>query len=383
MIKMTSRERIATAARGEEPDRVPVVVPLSLGWAWGQLYGPDSFMEFGCDAKKMAKVMVWSCKELGMDATPGGADTHMYFEAIAEASGISYPTTNWKDFVTSHPHRLFEGDPLTAPLYGDPLVKTMKDARKLVPADPYKHGKLPIVLEAQQLAKRELKDGWGISGSINRPYGIAGDLMGYAQAFMAMEKDLELWKTVEDVAIKTSYEFAKAQIKAGVTSLGTTASLACFVGSKMFLEKPVWVHAEHPPELMERVFKEFHVGTVLHPCSVGPFEPGIEAWKKWLDHTPGFLMPECGGADALARAKEQLAPAVMQGNIHSVDIMLHGTPGEVEAACKELIKKCAPGGRYVLAPGCALPLGVPMENVKAMRDSVEKYGQYPIKVKEL
>ncbi len=377
---MTSRERMMMAGQGKEPDRVPMVLPLSLGWAWKQVYGPDSLMDYGRDAKKIVEVMVWVCKELGMDAVGAAADMHYIAEAIAEASGMTYPTTNWKDFVVSHPHRLYEGDPVKAPVYGNPLVKTMKDAEKLVPANPYKHGNLPTVLEAIRLAKKELKGDWPIGGSLGRPLVIAGDLMGWTQAFMAMEKDLELWNRVATVAIETAYEFAKAQIEAGVTGLGGTSSLPCYVGAKMFMEKPVWQQADHPPELMERIWKEFHVGTSLHPCSVGPFEPGIEVWKNWLDHTPSFHMPECGGADALARAKKALAPATMVGNFHPVDIMLHGTPQDVDAACKELIQKCGPGGRFVLTAGCAISLDVPVENVKAMKDSVEKYGQYPIKV---
>jgi uroporphyrinogen decarboxylase len=57
---------------------------------------------------------------------------------------------------------------------------------------------------------------------------------------------------------------------------------------------------------------------------------------------------------------------------------LHGTPSEVEEAAIELIKKCGPGGRYVLSPGCALPLATPIENVQAMIAAANKYGKYPI-----
>lgn len=67
-------------------------------------------------------------------------------------------------------------------------------------------------------------------------------------------------------------------------------------------------------------------------------------------------MLECGGADALARAKEQLAPAAMVGNIHPLDVLCHGSAKDVENACKELIKKWGPGGRFVLSAGCGIPV---------------------------
>jgi hypothetical protein len=37
------------------------------------------------------------------------------------------------------------------------------------------------------------------------------------------------------------------------------------------------------------------------------------------------MMPSAGGADALAKAKLELAPATMQGNIDPVDVMMHGS----------------------------------------------------------
>jgi uroporphyrinogen decarboxylase len=379
VYKMTSTERIVTAAQGKEPDRVPVMATIDIAWGWRQLYGPDSFLEYARDAKKMADVMVWTCKELGMDAVTCTPDVNAGLEAIAEASGLDYPVTYWKDYVCQHPYKLYEGDPLRDPQYGGPIVRTLKDAKKLVPANPYKHGRLPIILEAIELTNKELKGEWPIVGHFTQPLNEAGNLMGWTQAFMAMEKDLELWKTVEEVIITSAYEFAKAQVKAGVATLSCVTLLPHWIGFQLFSEKPVWAHADHPPELAERIFNEFGVGTGLHPCSVGPFEPGIEVWKGWLDHTPAFVMPEFGGADALARAKERLAPATVQGNIHPIDVMLHGSPTDVETACKELIRKCAPGGRYTLGPGCGLPVQVPIENVKAMKETVERYGYYPIR----
>ncbi len=382
MAKMTATERMIAVAMGKEPDRVPVTFIGDVSWSWAQLYGQDSFLDFGYDAKKQAEVMIWACKELGLDTVCALSDTMIIYEAIADASGLPYPLMRWKNYVTA-PYELYKGDPLKEMMYGNPLIKTKKDAEKLVPADPYKHGRLPIILEAIDLASKELKEDWPIGGWYDFPLIVGNNLMGWTQAFIAMEKDPEFWQMVEDVVIKTCYEFVKAQIKHGVKSLSSGTELSLWVAPQSYLKHPVWMHADHPPELMERIFNEFHMGTSLHPCSVGPFEPGIEIWKGWLDHTPAFLMPECGGEDALARAKDQLVPAVIAGNIHPIDIMLHGTPAEVEESCKKLIKKCAPGGRFILSAGCCLDVKVPMENVKAVIDSAEKYGQYPINVQVL
>ena len=380
MTKMTATQRLVMAAEGKEPDRVPVSGP-GIEFVWEHLYGPDSMLDYARDAKKIAECMVFTCKELGFDFTAPLPDTNVIWEAVAEASGLNYPVTHWKDFVAQGPHRLYEGDPLKDIHFGDPLVKTMKDALKLVPADPYKHGRLPFLIEAIKLANKELKGEWVVGSFTGSPWDM-GCLMGWTQMFMAMKDDPPLWKAVEEVAIKTCYEFCKAQIEAGVMSLGGLTQLPHWVGPEMFLKNPVWVHADHPPELFERIFKELHMPVGLHPCTVGPWEHAIPVWKKWLDHTPRFMICEYGGADALARAKKQLAPASVSGNLHPLEVMLYGSPADVEVACKELIKKCAPGGRFTLA--CSDLSGTtPMENVKAMIGSVEKYGYYPIEVDKL
>ncbi|MHA1756134.1 MAG: uroporphyrinogen decarboxylase family protein, partial [Promethearchaeota archaeon] len=54
-------------------------------------------------------------------------------------------------------------------------------------------------------------------------------------------------------------------------------------------------------------------------------------------------------------------------------------PEEVTEKVKELIKRLAPGGRFILAPVHSLPI-VDMSKEKVMIEAAHKYGQYPIKL---
>lgn len=379
MAKITAMERMMATAMCQEADRVPVF-GVFIDWAWAQLYGKDSFLDYSYDPERLARCMIWAAREMGVDSVAALPDVSVTYEAIAEANGLTYPSLRWKDFIPTHPHRLYSGDPVKKPVYGDPLVHNLEEAKKLKPADPLKHGRMPVIIKAIELTNKELKGEWPVGGMCDAAIHIGGSLMGWTQMFMAMEKDVEFWKTVEEVIIKTSYEFAKAQIKVGAAGFISHTELAHKVGSEEFFKKPVWVEGDHPPTLFKRIWDEFERDTTLHACSVGPFEPGIEVWKTYLDHCHSFFMPEYGGADALARAKEQLFPAMMMGNLHPVDVLLHGSPSDVEEACVELIQKCGPGGRFVLGPGCTVPLDASMENMQTMIKSVDKYGKYPISI---
>jgi uroporphyrinogen decarboxylase len=67
------------------------------------------------------------------------------------------------------------------------------------------------------------------------------------------------------------------------------------------------------------------------------------------------------------------------GNV-SNELLQNGTPTEVAARTKELIKTLAPGGGYCLSSGNSVPDWARIENYKAMIEAAAKYGSYPIRV---
>jgi uroporphyrinogen-III decarboxylase len=82
-----------------------------------------------------------------------------------------------------------------------------------------------------------------------------------------------------------------------------------------------------------------------------------------MDHTDIF------------RAKEILGDRVcLMGNV-PLSLLQLGSPQDVEDYCKKLIKTCGKGGGFILANGGGIYDAKP-ENMKAMVDSVKKYGWY-------
>ncbi|NVM53084.1 MAG: hypothetical protein HWN66_05230, partial [Candidatus Helarchaeota archaeon] len=76
------------------------------------------------------------------------------------------------------------------------------------------------------------------------------------------------------------------------------------------------------------------------------------------------------------KAKEILGDrACLMGNIPP-QLTAMGTPKEVEKYCRKQIKGCMEGGGYMLCSACVLPDEIPAANLKAMKDSVMKYGFY-------
>ncbi len=76
------------------------------------------------------------------------------------------------------------------------------------------------------------------------------------------------------------------------------------------------------------------------------------------------------------RAKEILGDrACLAGNV-PISLLCAGSPSEVEEYCKKLIQVCGKNGGFILTTSTTGYGETRPENVKAMIDSVEKYGRY-------
>lgn len=76
----------------------------------------------------------------------------------------------------------------------------------------------------------------------------------------------------------------------------------------------------------------------------------------------------------LVRAKELFAGKMcVAGNLDPVGVLDHLTAKEVEAAARECLLQGAPGGGFILMPGCDIPPTVPLDNVRAMLRTAEMW----------
>jgi uroporphyrinogen decarboxylase len=69
----------------------------------------------------------------------------------------------------------------------------------------------------------------------------------------------------------------------------------------------------------------------------------------------------------------------LAGNV-SNELLRSGTPPEVEARVKELLRDIAPGGGYCMSAGNSVPDWAKFENYSAMRNATIMYGHYPINI---
>jgi uroporphyrinogen-III decarboxylase len=96
--------------------------------------------------------------------------------------------------------------------------------------------------------------------------------------------------------------------------------------------------------------------------------------EYFADFPKGRLLIFLESTD-IFRAKEILGDRVcLMGNV-PLSLLQVGSPRDVDDYCKKLIKVCGKGGGFILANGGGIFDAKP-GNMKAMVDSVEKYGRY-------
>ncbi len=114
---------------------------------------------------------------------------------------------------------------------------------------------------------------------------------------------------------------------------------------------------------------------LLHCC--GGFEPLMPAMiAAGLDGLHA-VQPSCQGMN-LARLKADYGRMILfNGAIDSHHVLIDGTPESVRQKTREVLAIMAPGGGYVAGASHDYILEeTPVENVVAMFDAVEEFGQY-------
>jgi uroporphyrinogen decarboxylase len=115
--------------------------------------------------------------------------------------------------------------------------------------------------------------------------------------------------------------------------------------------------------------------------------------KPWIFHSDGNLMPilddllslgmnglnpiEPGAMDIGLMKRRYGKTLCLVGNIN-VDTLSRGTLQDIDQLVRETIQIAGPGGGYICASSNSISYYCRPENVLAMRDAVQRYGQYPL-----
>jgi uroporphyrinogen decarboxylase len=124
------------------------------------------------------------------------------------------------------------------------------------------------------------------------------------------------------------------------------------------------------------MFKQAGIVTSLHCCGKERALVELAATETDLDCIDPLEVPPMGDCD-LREIKQRFGRRLaLKGNLHTTEVMLHGTPAEVTAAARDCLAAAMDGGGFILSTGDQCGRDTPDANITTLVEVCERDGRY-------
>jgi uroporphyrinogen-III decarboxylase len=338
---MNARERVMAALQREEPDRVP-------------------YCELGIDRALARQLMGWGAAE--SQAADLEANVYSVEEAKAIASALKLDNITYvlRAPIYAHKHAGQDG----RLFYGAGMIRTEADLSLLQLPDPTDDA---LYAEAAAFARQKGE--------------YAACLVTRIGIFPTM---LSLGIENFSIALYENRPFIETVLDRYCNWTAAVAERACQLGFDVFISTDDMAF-KSAPYFSPKVFRDL----VL---------PRYQRVRKkitlpWVIHSDGNLMPfvddlvslgiaglhplEKGAMDIRAVKQAYGDRICLLGNV-DLNILGMGTAADVDSEVRSLIRDVGPRGGYIVTSGNSLAGYLKPENVTALSEAVQKYGQYPL-----
>jgi uroporphyrinogen decarboxylase len=340
---MNSLKRHQLALEMKEADRVPLA-PSFLTRTM-RVAGIRQY-DYHTNPEVLASAQISHCEKYDFDGVFISSDNVIMYEALG--GEIFYP------------------DEDSYPLWTDPIITDSRDLSKLRIPDPQKAGRMPLVIEAAQIAMDRVGDRLFVLANIDSgPFQLAGTLMGMENAMMALIDKSDEMREILDFCGQVAIAYGIGMAKSGCHGLQFGESTASLIGRKLY-EHIVWPY----DRMVIEELKKSGLYLFLHVCgnSRAIFDLMVESGADCL---------EFDSQVDISWAKEKAGDKVaIKGNINTTSFVSKSVE-EITMEYQRALESAKAGGGYILCGGCEVPADTPDEILRAMRQSVERYGRYP------
>lgn len=328
---MNALERLIASGNGEEVDRVPVCPGIGH-YAAVKTKQPMTKVAF--DPQLMAEVVLSSLERHNYDSTGPITDYGLGTESMGSRPVIR----DWEQtFVAEF------------------AVETEADIAKLQIPNPLRDGRMPVIIECEQILVERVGSTVGINGGLAGPLSFAANLRGTQQLLYDVIDRPKLVHDLCKIALEAATYFSLAQIiHGGMKTINIYDPVITMLSNSMSDE---FGFAYLKP-LIEDLKK--HAATVLlHICG-----DTTRMLERMIDVGADILSVDV--EVDLDKAKKIInGRASLSGNVATQNLA-RLSPEDIYKESCQCIKKAASGGRFTLSSSCEVPLETPQENIDAM-----------------
>jgi [methyl-Co(III) methanol-specific corrinoid protein]:coenzyme M methyltransferase len=330
---MNAKERVMAILNHRKPDRMPCFGANSTV-TYDQMEKMKAFWPDGhVNGEVMARQALAASTVLGFDAVR--VPFCQTFEAVALGCRFK-------------PGKGGEGAEGIPGIEHPPPYKL--DDTPVFPDDYLSRWRIPELLKAVRILKKELGDEVPIVGGIIGPFTIAGSLLDTVPLLKATFKAPEKIRPFLEIGEKAGTTLALALIEAGADIIAVEDMTA---SPELIAPK---TYRDYEREYQKQQFDAIPVPKILHIC--GNVDPIVE----WMGQTGADILSLEPKASA-SLARQRCGPdMVLMGGVDTATTLFMKGPEVVREGCEESIAD----GIQILAPGCAVAPGTPLENLLAM-----------------
>lgn len=342
-VEMTPMERVLTTLSHKEPDRVPLFLMLTMH---GAKELGLSIKEYFSKAENVAEGQKIMQKKYKTDCY------YPFFYAPIEVEAFGAEVIYRED-----------GPPNS----GLPIIHDLNDIKKLEAPRVSDSKVLHKVLKSIEILKEESKGNIPIIGVAMSPFSLPVMQLGFEKYLELMHFHEDLFNHLMKINEAFCIDWSNAQLAAGATAI-------CYfdpVSSPTIIPKELYGRTGF--QVAKRTIAKINGPTATHFASGDCL-------------TLADMLPETGTAVVGVSTQENISELkqayknklTVLGNLNGIE-MRRWTKEEATGIVKEVIKKAAPGGGFILADNHGeIPFQVKDETLLAIAEAVKEYGTYPI-----
>jgi MtaA/CmuA family methyltransferase len=341
---MTSLERTLAVLNHRVPDRVPVALHNFLMGC--RMIGAD-FTQALRSGEILAEAQLAAWREFGHDVIMH--ENGVCAEAEALGCGILYQS----DYP---PH------------VQEPAIKSLDDVDKLTIPDPANTFPLNELLKATRILVRETKGRAFVIGRADQgPMALAAALCGPEKLLLACAEEALRPKVLRLLAIcsRMNIVYGEAQRRAGAPGSSIGAYGSSLISPQMY-DQLEFIGDKAFCDAMRRIgCKSF-----VHSCGdeTALLEDLVQTGADCLELDPR--------TDPAACKKAIQGRTSVLGMLDPSSILWRGTADDVRWHTLEMMRTMAPGGGFIVGPGCLLPADTPARSIHVIMECARTAGAY-------
>lgn len=264
----------------------------------------------------------------------------------------------------------------SSPVLKQFALKNLKDVEKLEIPDPYKDGKIPMVLQMIEFLRDKIGDQVPIWQNLNGPFGHAGDLRGYTQLMRDLGKDPSMVHALMEFCTEAAVTIAKAVQNAGAIPWPFDAlSSPEYIGRERYFDlvypyQKQMVQHLTPPGTMLGI--DGNVSDIIDKyADTRALAIHVDAGLNLV----GLKGPSLSDVAEFKRRIGQKTTLLVQ--YIKIPHLRKGSPKEIKQLMNEVMNLLAPGTSFILETD-VIPLDIPEQNLKNIMELTKIHGRYKI-----